>query len=109
MAVEAVFAGLPVADLEPALAWYERLLGGPPDMRPHEGEAVWQLADTALIYVVADPDRAGNGLLTVIVDDLDALLADCELQPDGIETLTAARKAVFSDPDGNSIAFAELG
>jgi catechol 2,3-dioxygenase-like lactoylglutathione lyase family enzyme len=101
--LKAVFAGLPVSDLEPALAWYERLLGRPPDMRPHAGEAVWQLAEGALIYVVVDPERAGRGLLTLIVDDVDV-----ELEPIARETIAAGRKTVFADPDGNRITFAQL-
>jgi catechol 2,3-dioxygenase-like lactoylglutathione lyase family enzyme len=103
-----LFAGLPVADLEPALAWYERLLGRPPSMRPHPGEAVWQFTDTGLIYVVTDAERAGNGLITVIVDDLAGLLAEIAargLEPD---VVPATGRARFVDPAGNSIVFAEL-
>jgi catechol 2,3-dioxygenase-like lactoylglutathione lyase family enzyme len=107
--VAAVFSGLPVADLDAALAWYERLLGRPPEMLPNESEAVWQLAEAALIYVVADPERAGHGLLTVIVDDLDGLLAEMELEPDSVEPVAGVgRQASFVDPAGNWIRFAEL-
>jgi len=31
-----VFAGIATADLDVALPWYERLLGRPPTMRPHD-------------------------------------------------------------------------
>jgi hypothetical protein len=76
---------------------------------PHE--AVWQLANTALIYIVADRARAGSGLLTLAVDDLEQHLA--ELVERGIPTakIDAApgvvRKAIVSDPDGNTITFFE--
>jgi catechol 2,3-dioxygenase-like lactoylglutathione lyase family enzyme len=106
-----LFAGLPVADLDPALAWYERLLGRAPDMRPHAGEAVWQLTDSALVYVVTDPERAGHGLVTLIVDDLDAQLAELRargLEPEAVEAVGAGRKALFADPEGNSVAFAQV-
>jgi hypothetical protein len=52
-----VFAGIPTGDFEIALGWYERLLGRPPDRYPHHTEAVWQLADTGLIYLVADSEQ----------------------------------------------------
>jgi hypothetical protein len=65
------FAGVPVPDLGPVLAWYERLLGRPADSAPSENEAVWHVTDGASIYVVADADRAGNALLTLIVDGLE--------------------------------------
>ncbi len=70
-----VFAGIPVTDLEAGLAWWEQLLGRAPDMYPNDDEACWQLTDSGWIYVVRDAERAGNGLLTVLVDDLEAELA----------------------------------
>ena len=107
-----LFAGVPVADLEAARAWYERLLGRAPDMVPNETEVVWQLAEAGWIYVVADAERAGRALLTVIVDDLDGLLAGlCErgLAAGPVETLgTGVRRAEIADPEGNRIAFGEV-
>ena len=107
-----VFGGLAVADLAPALNWYERLLGRPPGMRPHAEEATWQLTATASIYVVADPARAGRALLTVIINDLDGFLTGPVgrgLNPDTREgTAGEIRRAVFTDPDGNRLTFAEL-
>jgi hypothetical protein len=44
VAIVHLFAGIPVADYGEAAAWYERLFGRPPDMRPHETEAVWRIA-----------------------------------------------------------------
>ena len=111
-------ANLPCADgvatrhLEPALPWYERLLGRPPDLVPNENEVAWQVAGNGWIYLVADPDRAGRALLTLIVDDLDghlAQLAERGLTAEGIEVLPGVgRKAEFTDPEGNRITFAEV-
>ena len=42
MAVNHVFAGIPVADYDAALAWYERLLGRLPDVIVKENEVMWQ-------------------------------------------------------------------
>jgi hypothetical protein len=33
LAINVLFAGIPVADLEAAIEWYEPLLGGPPARR----------------------------------------------------------------------------
>jgi predicted enzyme related to lactoylglutathione lyase len=111
LTINVLFAGVPVAELHAALAWYERLLGGPPNLVPNESERVWRLTDGGWVYVVADAERAGRGLLTLIVDDLDAHLA--ELAERGIEAgeveaiSETTRKAVIADPDGNRITLGE--
>lgn len=103
---------MPTADLASALGWYEKLLGRPADRLPHADEAVWQLTESALIYVVSDAERAGNGLLTLIVDDLEAQLAALRqrgLDPGPIETLpNAVRRVGLTDPDGNRIQIGQL-
>jgi catechol 2,3-dioxygenase-like lactoylglutathione lyase family enzyme len=107
-----LFAGVPVRDRDAAFAWYERLLGAPPDLRPHDDEAVWRVAG-GWIYVVVDAARAGRALVTVLVDDLDghlAQLAGRGLAAARVETYgSGARKAVLVDPDGNEIGFGEAG
>ena len=52
--VSYAFTGLPVADLDSARAWYERLVGRPPDLIPNENEAAWRLTDTGA--VITDPE-----------------------------------------------------
>jgi hypothetical protein len=42
LAISHVFAGIPVAGYDAALAWYERLLGRPPGVIVAENEAMWQ-------------------------------------------------------------------
>jgi hypothetical protein len=111
MAIEHAFAGLPVTDRAVAQAWYARLLGREPNFFPNDTEAVWQLTDTAWVYVVVDADRAGRGLLTVLVDDLAALVAGMgERGIDAGEMETFAevmRRVRLFDPDGNRLTFAE--
>lgn len=111
MAINYAFTGIPVADYPAALVWYERLLGRPPDVIVHDHEAMWQLRDAAWVYVVADAVRAGNALLTVLMDDLEsqlAALAARGLTPATIENAPGLyRKAVFEDPEGNTIGFGE--
>ena len=113
MAINVLFAGIPVADLEAAIDWYERLLGGPPDMTPNETERTWKLTDESWIYVVRDPERAGRALVTVMVDDLDERIAGIEergIEPGEVEQITeGVRKVEIVDPEGNRIGFGQAG
>ena len=103
-----LFAGLRVRDFQAARAWYDRLLGEP-TFFPHATEAVWTLAEDRSVYVVEHADGAGNAVVTVFVDDLDAHVAAIAargLEPD--EQLTysnGVRKALHRDPDGNELGF----
>jgi catechol 2,3-dioxygenase-like lactoylglutathione lyase family enzyme len=108
VAVSYSFAGIPVADFPAAYAWYVRLLGRAADMFPHDDEAVWRLTPGGAVYVVGDCERAGHGLLTLAIDDLDAY-AD-RLRADGVALTEeseggAPRRLVVTDDDGNRITF----
>jgi catechol 2,3-dioxygenase-like lactoylglutathione lyase family enzyme len=104
-----LFAGLRVRDLAAARPWYEQLLGEPAFF-PNDAEVVWSLADARHLYIEQDPARAGNGLATVFVGDLDAQLATIAargLEPSGQETYAnGVRKAIFRDADANEVGFA---
>jgi len=107
-----LFAGIPVGDFAAALAWYESLFGAPPSSFPHDEEVVWELAEHRLVYVVKRPEDAGHGMLTIMVDDLDAREAGIgrrglepvqrEVYPNGV------RKITYADPDGNEIGFGAI-
>lgn len=101
-----LFAGLRVREFRASLQWYERLLGEPTRF-PLETEAVWTLADDGSVYVVEHPAAAGNGVLLIFVDDLDAqvaAIAERGLEPDERLTLSnGVRKAIYRDPDGNEV------
>jgi catechol 2,3-dioxygenase-like lactoylglutathione lyase family enzyme len=103
-----LFAGVRVRDFQAARAWYDRLLGEP-TFFPHATEAVWTLADDRSVYVVEHADGAGNSVVTVLVDDLDARMAAIAargLEPDEEVTYAGGvRKAVYRDPDGNEVGF----
>jgi predicted enzyme related to lactoylglutathione lyase len=111
MAVSEFFAGLPVTDFERAVPWYERLWGKPPDFFPEEGEAVWQITDHSWIYVVTDPQRAGNGLLTLLIDDLDehiAQLTERGIDPGPVRDMGPSVPGIaITDPEGNRITFGQ--
>jgi hypothetical protein len=107
MTVTHVFAGIPVADLDAAVGWYQQLAGRPADLLPNDEEACWQMSDSGWIYVIADADRAGSALVTLLVDDLDAFLAGLAqraISAEPVETLASAtRRAIIIDPDGNRL------
>jgi catechol 2,3-dioxygenase-like lactoylglutathione lyase family enzyme len=107
-----LFAGIAVSDYPGALAWYEQLLGAPPSFFPHDTEAVWELAEGRLVYVVLRPEHAGHAMHTIIVDDLDTLVADVAgrgLEPASQETYgDGARKTAYVDPEGNEIGFGQV-
>jgi predicted enzyme related to lactoylglutathione lyase len=112
VAIQHVFAGVPVADFERAVPFYERLFGRPADVIPHETEVMWELAGAGWVYVVADPERAGNALVTLLVDDLDERLR--ELAARGIEagalkTLgNGVRTVAIIDAEGNRVQLGEV-
>ena len=102
-----MFAGLAVADYAAARPWYEAFFGRPPDLVPHDKESAWQVSAGGWVYVVGDAARAGGGLVTLLVDDLDAqvaALAARGIAAGPIETFgSGSRKALVSDPEGNEI------
>jgi catechol 2,3-dioxygenase-like lactoylglutathione lyase family enzyme len=103
-----LFAGLRVRDFQTARAWYERLLGEP-TFFPHPTEAVWTLAEDRSVYVVELPDRAGDSVVTIFLDDLEAYVAAAAgrgLEPVERETYSnGVRKVLYRDPDGNDVGF----
>ncbi|HEX6509790.1 MAG TPA: VOC family protein [Chloroflexota bacterium] len=112
MDISYVFACLPVANRDQAAAWYERLLGTPPTFLPNDIEAVWQVAQTASVYLLEDADRAGRGIVTLVVDDLETRLSEIAgrgLVPGAIQEIHGAgRKSVVTDPDGNAVSIIEV-
>jgi len=112
MGFTTVCAGLAVADFDAALAWYERLLGRPPDARPMDGLAEWRFAGTGPIQVVEDAGRAGGSLITLELDDVREHVAGLEgrgFRDVAIDD-TSSDTVLFTtlaDPDGNAITLVE--
>jgi hypothetical protein len=108
MAVD-LFAGIRVADYEAARSWYERLLGSEPTFTPHATEAVWGLAAHRYLYIVQERETLGGAIVTILVDELDALTAEIAsrgIEPDERETYSnGMRKAIYRDADRNEINF----
>jgi hypothetical protein len=65
-----LFACIPVTDYTAALPWHERFFGRQPSFLP-DIEAVWEVAEHRYVYIVQNPERAGNALVLSFVDDLD--------------------------------------
>ncbi|GAA1589167.1 hypothetical protein GCM10009789_48530 [Kribbella sancticallisti] len=104
-----LFAGLPVREYVAAAAWYERFFGAPPAFVPHDTEAVWEVAEHRYVYILESPERAGHGLHTFFVSDLDAVvdgLSARGIEPTKRETYdNGVRKITYHDPDGNELGY----
>jgi predicted enzyme related to lactoylglutathione lyase len=113
MAMEVLFASVPVSDLPPALGWYGLLFGRVADIVPNDGEAMWCVAGNGWLYVVEDPGRAGMTIVTISVDDLDRLVSELSgrgIASGPIEAVgDQGRKSNVRDPDGNVIACIQVG
>ncbi len=70
---------------------------------------MWELAEHRWVFIEQRPEHAGHAMHTILVDDLDALvaqIADRGLEPTKRETYAnGMRKATYCDPDGNEIGF----
>jgi len=110
--IDVLFAAVSVAEFGDALEWYTRLFGRPADIDVKGDEAMWRITEGAWLYVVLDRTRAGKGVVTLSVGDLDttaARIAARGIRTESFETVgDAGRKATFRDPDGNVISFVEV-
>lgn len=110
MQITHLFAGLTVSDFSAACDWYGGLFGTAADAYPREDEAIWQLAPHVSIYITADAERAGYGLLTLAVKNLEqqrlSLTQRGLAVEDGAEA-NGLRTLLVRDPDGNRIKFFE--
>lgn len=108
MAVD-LFAGISVSDLPAALAWYEKLFGGPPAFFPNDTEAVWEVGEHRFVYIELRPGHAGHALHTLFCDDFDdrvAAISARGLEPSTKETYdNGVRKYTYVDADGNETGF----
>ena len=102
-----LFAGLPVKDYRGALEWYARLLGDVETFDPHDSERVFTLAEHRYVYVVEHRERAGQGLVTLFLEDHDGFVEAASsrgIEPTWRETYeNGVRKTTYHDPEGNEI------
>jgi hypothetical protein len=110
MSIRNAIASIAVKDLKSSLPWYERLLGRGPD-RAESGVVEWIFEQGGRLQLHQQPDRAGHGSVALAVGNLDMEML--QLNRWGIEAgdvirSSAERTLVIEDPDGNSIALAEM-
>ena len=117
-----LMAGVVVDDMDAARAWYEMVLGCPPDATPMAGLLEWHLTDDAWLQVVdveivrqvqhaAQWGSAGASSVSFVVKQLDHHLA--AFAANGIDivsqytTNAALNTATVRDPAGNFVTFVE--
>lgn len=112
VAMEVLFASVPVTDLPAAIFWYEQLFGRPPDIVPNQNEVMWQVTEAGWLYVLQDPERAGRTVVTISVSSLletVEVLARRGIRPGPIEAVgDSGRKSTWIDSDGNAISLIEV-
>ena len=77
-----------------------------PSFFPNDVEAVWQLAESRLVHIIEDHERAGGAVLMIWVDDPvaeAAAIAERGLEPVDLEKHDTVWRYVFHDADGNEI------
>ncbi|MBX5228667.1 VOC family protein [Rhizobium sp. NLR9b] len=108
--VQSIFASATVSNFDEALIWYEKLMGRPADSKPIAGMAQWRNMGGAGLQVWKDDKRAGNGIITIVVRELEV-----ELERLSRQGLQLAKKiegdfglvAQIFDGEGNRINLAE--
>lgn len=109
--VSDILAALAVSDLEISIEWLSKVLGQRESARPMDGLAEWYLGAAGTLQLALDADRAGGGMVTLVVTDIAATrdrLADVGIRLEYDETTSEEVKfAQLLDPDGNSVTVAE--
>lgn len=102
---DAVIAAVASSNMTRSEEFYEALLGRPVDQRPMPTLSQWQWGELTL-QLVDDPERAGGGLVTVVVPDMSEAVAGMGsrgISVDVDEGTVVAKYAILNDPDGNAI------
>jgi catechol 2,3-dioxygenase-like lactoylglutathione lyase family enzyme len=109
-AITALFAGVPVSDLDASIDWYTRFFGRSPDLRVGD-EVLWDIDEHATLFIEPNAAQAGAARITLAVAGLDAILerlASERIEHEPIEIYSnGVRHVKIPDPDGNAIALAE--
>jgi len=107
MPINAVYATLACTDLDRSTEWYADLFDRAPDARPMEGLAEWRLGASAGVQLRRDADRAGQGVVTLIVSAIATERERVEaLAPGELEEGGGALILRLRDPDGNLVVMA---
>ncbi|WP_372016369.1 VOC family protein [Pseudoxanthomonas sp. 10H] len=104
-----LFAVAPVQDLAAALDWYATLFGRAADDRPIPDLAQWYL-DGFGFQVMREPARAGKGMATLVVSDIEAereRLGAAGIRFEETQRGDFGAIARLDDPEGNRLILAE--
>lgn len=111
MSIRNAIASIAVKELKVSLPWYEKLVGRGPDRADQDGAVEWVFEQGGRLQLHQQPARAGRGSLTLAVGNLDTEML--QLNNSGIPAgdvirNSAERILIIEDPDGNTIALAEM-
>jgi predicted enzyme related to lactoylglutathione lyase len=110
MSVVAALAAVAVADLVQAREFYGRLFGRAPDREPMPGLAQWDIPPSGGFQVVADAERSGSSMATLLVSDFQDFLdrlAGNGITTGDVVTGVLSRLSRIQDPAGNVVTIAE--
>jgi hypothetical protein len=110
MTIENVLASVPVKDLKAARGWYEKLFKRAPDSTPMPEVMEWKFPRGGWLQVYQGPDRAGGGSFTLAVSDIEEIVrhvSDLGIDTGKRSANSKVKTLMITDPDGNSIAFAQ--
>ena len=112
MALTAIYAHLSCSDLGRSVVWFTTVFERQPDAQPMTGLAEWHYGKQAGFQLYENPEHAGKGTLTLIVDDItgerERLLAG-GIQANRIEAADYTTIMRLRDPDGNLAVLAQPG
>lgn len=108
MPLRKIYAHLACRSLSVSRPWFERVFDRAPDAAPMKGLVEWHHGNGAGFQLFEDPDHAGTGTLTLIVDGLsEERHRLARLAPGEMETADYVDLIRLRDPDGNLVVLAE--
>ena len=110
MNIQGLYAAVYVRDIAAASAFYAKLLGRQPDDRPMDTLVQWRGFGNAGIQLFLDESKAGRGVMTIVVPNMEAtgaLLAAQVIDIGAVLEGVFGKIAHVTDPDGNVINLAE--
>ena len=111
--VKTFTVGLPVTDLDSAVAWYRQLLGEVEEVNPAPG--VWEFQIISSGWLQLFESKTSNSNLAVVrfeTDDIEASRVQATTLGTGVGEIATVLEVVryfdFRDPFGNQLSFYEL-
>lgn len=108
MSLRKIYAQLACRSLSVSRPWFEQLFGRAPDAAPMQGLLEWHHGDGAGFQLFENPEHAGSGTLTIIVQGLaEEHGRVAGLKPGKIEKADYVDLIRLEDPDENLVVLAE--